>query len=80
MYLQKGYGYAFCPLFPSLQGNEVLNGLTAKQYELVIKLLENAILSTDLAIYFKYVKVALLVSNFGTHFYCLTESITPFTL
>ena len=58
----------------------MLNGLTAKQYELVIKLLENAILSTDLAIYFKYVKVALLVSNFGTHFYCLIESITPFTL
>jgi len=39
----------------SMQGNQVLNGLTTNQYEVIIKLLECAILSTDLGLYFKYV-------------------------
>lgn len=39
------------------KGNQILSGLSAKQYTEVIKMLESAILSTDLALYFKYVVI-----------------------
>ena len=38
-----------------MKGNQILSGLSTKQYTEVIKILESAILSTDLALYFKYV-------------------------
>lgn len=40
-------------VFHLFQGNEILSGLTQEEYETVIGLLECAILSTDLALYFK---------------------------
>jgi len=41
--------FPFCP-----QGNEILSNLTQAQYERVLQVLENAILATDLALYFRY--------------------------
>lgn len=40
-------------VFCIIQGNNIFNGLNAKQYETVIHLLESAILSTDLAVFLK---------------------------
>ena len=37
-----------------LQGSDILSHLDQEEYESVIKILENAILATDLALYFRY--------------------------
>lgn len=37
-----------------LQGNQILGNLSPDEYSRVIKVLEDAILSTDLAVYFRY--------------------------
>lgn len=42
-----------CILILNSEGNQILNRLTTAQYSQVIRLLENAILSTDLALYFR---------------------------
>lgn len=36
------------------QGNDILSNIRQDEYEEVIQMLENAILATDLALYFKY--------------------------
>lgn len=36
-------------------GNQILANLSSDDYEKVVKVLEDAILSTDLAVYFRYV-------------------------
>lgn len=43
-----------CIMILSTEGNEILSGLTQEEYESVISLIECAILSTDLALYFKH--------------------------
>ncbi|XP_052771551.1 dual 3',5'-cyclic-AMP and -GMP phosphodiesterase 11-like isoform X2 [Mya arenaria] len=43
-----------CIMILSTEGNEILSGLPQEEYENVIGLLECAILSTDLALYFKH--------------------------
>ena len=47
----------------AFQGNNILNGLTSDQYESVLHMLENAILSTDLALYFKW-------ASTNNNYYC----------
>ncbi|XP_053393300.1 dual 3',5'-cyclic-AMP and -GMP phosphodiesterase 11-like isoform X3 [Mercenaria mercenaria] len=43
-----------CIMILSTEGNEIFSGLSQEEYESVIGLLECAILSTDLALYFKH--------------------------
>ncbi|XP_074647468.1 dual 3',5'-cyclic-AMP and -GMP phosphodiesterase 11-like [Tubulanus polymorphus] len=43
-----------CIMILSTKGNEILLNLCQSQYEVVIKILEHAILATDLALYFRY--------------------------
>lgn len=42
-------------IFFSFQGNNIFQSLSPQEYRTAIKMLEHAILSTDLALYFKYV-------------------------
>lgn len=42
-----------CIFFSLFQGNNIFQSLSPAQYRNVIKMLEHAILSTDLALYFK---------------------------
>jgi ribosomal protein L22 len=46
-----------CIMILNTKGNEILSNLRQDQYERVIKILENAILATDLALYFRYVRL-----------------------
>ena len=39
------------------QGNNIFGNLTAEEYNRVMKMLENAILATDLALYFRLVSL-----------------------
>lgn len=39
----------------TLQGNEILSHLSPEEYSCAISVIEDAILATDLAVYFKYV-------------------------
>ena len=43
----------YSPVLIYIQNNNILQGLTQEEYSLVIQMLENAILSTDLALYFQ---------------------------
>ncbi len=38
-----------------MQGNQIFQTLSTEEYNEAIKVLEHAIVSTDLALYFKYV-------------------------
>ena len=49
----------------SSQGNQILNALNTAQYNEVISMLESAILSTDLALYFRWVKCTSLTGSPG---------------
>jgi hypothetical protein len=42
----------------TLQGNQILSNLSSEEYSRVVKVLEDAILSTDLAVYFRWVSAA----------------------
>ena len=53
--------YASYPWF-KLQGNQIFNGLSSRQYDETMKIVGNAILSTDLALYFKYVYCVLTIN------------------
>lgn len=44
-----------CLMILNSPGNQVLVNLSSDDYEKVVKVLEDAILSTDLAVYFRYV-------------------------
>lgn len=42
------------PMFvPLLQGNQILSGLSLDEYKATLKMIERAILATDLALYMK---------------------------
>ncbi|XP_064632499.1 dual 3',5'-cyclic-AMP and -GMP phosphodiesterase 11-like isoform X2 [Lineus longissimus] len=43
-----------CIMILNTKGNEILSNLRQDEYERVIKILENAILATDLALYFRF--------------------------
>lgn len=42
-------------MFLCPQGNDILMNLSQDDYERVVKIVENAILATDLVLYFRYV-------------------------
>lgn len=44
-----------CVMILNSSGNQILANLSPDEYSRVIKVLEEAILSTDLAVYFRYV-------------------------
>lgn len=43
-----------CLMILSSPGNQILSNLSSEDYARVIRVLEDAILSTDLAVYFRY--------------------------
>lgn len=44
----------FCTyIYFSLQGNQILSGLSLDEYKTTLKMIERAILATDLALYMK---------------------------
>ena len=51
-----------CIMILTSNGNRILQRLSPEQYKTVIHLLESAILSTDLALYFKLVSLGYAVS------------------
>lgn len=55
-----------CFLF---QGNNIFEHLSAEDYRTTIKILEHAILSTDLALYFQWVSFVMLASHFCWHLF-----------
>lgn len=40
--------------FLIFQGNQILSNVSSEEYSRIVKVLEDAILSTDLAVYFRY--------------------------
>lgn len=49
-----------CIMILNSQGNQILGNVSSDEYARIIKILEDAILSTDLAVYFRYL---LIFSN-----------------
>lgn len=43
-----------CQIVNYFQGNQILANVSPDEYSRIIKVLEDAILSTDLAVYFRY--------------------------
>lgn len=52
-----------CLMILNSPGNQILSNLSSDDYSRVIKVLEDAILSTDLAVYFRYAGVFFFVSK-----------------
>lgn len=51
--VMERHHFEHCIMILSTKGTDILSNLSSEQYEKVIKLLEHAILATDLAVYFK---------------------------
>ncbi|CAD5116850.1 DgyrCDS5694 [Dimorphilus gyrociliatus] len=51
--VMERHHFEHCIMILSTKGTDILSNLTSEKYEKVIKLLEHAILATDLAVYFK---------------------------
>lgn len=48
------------------QGNQILGNVSPDEYSRIVKVLEDAILSTDLAVYFRY--AMQIIENFQVSF------------
>ncbi|XP_026667667.1 dual 3',5'-cyclic-AMP and -GMP phosphodiesterase 11 isoform X2 [Ceratina calcarata] len=56
-----------CLMILSSQGNQILSNLSPEEYSRVVKVLEEAILSTDLAVYFRKRGAFLSLAQSGTY-------------
>lgn len=69
-----------CLMILNSPGNQVLGNLSSEDYSRVIHVLEDAILSTDLAVYFRCVwgKEKKISKNFQNFFTRFTENVDHF--
>ncbi|ESP03832.1 hypothetical protein LOTGIDRAFT_156431 [Lottia gigantea] len=63
-----------CIMITNAKGNDILCNLSQVDYEKVLGLLENAILATDLALYFRYRGAFFQLVNSGTADWSLEEN------
>ncbi|XP_057327948.1 dual 3',5'-cyclic-AMP and -GMP phosphodiesterase 11-like isoform X2 [Microplitis mediator] len=62
-----------CLMILSSQGNQILSNVSPDEYSRVVKVLEDAILSTDLAVYFRKRGAFLNIARGQTYNWALTE-------
>lgn len=62
-----------CLMILSSQGNQVLSNLSPEEYSRVVKVLEDAILSTDLAVYFRKRGAFLTLARSGGYNWAYTD-------
>ncbi|XP_032690229.1 dual 3',5'-cyclic-AMP and -GMP phosphodiesterase 11-like isoform X2 [Odontomachus brunneus] len=62
-----------CLMILSSQGNQILSNLSPEEYSRVVKVLEEAILSTDLAVYFRKRGAFLTMARSGSYNWAYTD-------
>ncbi|XP_034935984.1 dual 3',5'-cyclic-AMP and -GMP phosphodiesterase 11 isoform X2 [Chelonus insularis] len=62
-----------CLMILSSQGNQILSNLSPEEYSRVVKVLEDAILSTDLAVYFRKRGAFLAIARNRTYNWAFSE-------